>query len=447
MLPLLQHVLFPGAGEPLYLSKEMEGFFVSLSKFFPQKGGLAMLRRRNLCNVTFRLLIVFVLRQNLQAQEPPLQWLRITPNLEWEDDSSQQTPTTSGFIANIRIHPTSNTTQTEMSIAVHPLNPNVLLVGSNSSGWPTISYLSQGWYITTNAGTSWTGADTLPPHLRYPGGLSTCMSDPAVGIDRNGFLYFNALISDDCAYVWRLVMTKSTDNGATWSDFVTVAPPEYDPDKNHLAIDNTTGSGYIYAAFTDFAHLPRRIRFSRSTNGGQSWSTPKVISDGDELDQGVNLQVGRGGEVYAAWSNYIAVDFSVSHVSFARSTDRGATWSTVSNAVTNVRDLRAFMLYKGGNPIRVFSFPSMAVDTMRGWIYLVYPERVPNAGPDIKLVRSEDGGTNWSSPIRVNQDNTTRDQWYPWCAVDPSTGVLYIVYYDSRNFVNNDSAQVYVSYS
>ncbi len=395
------------------------------------------------------LAILFLFRGTVHAQEEDWRWSRIVPTGGEQGEIPIELPRVSGIVTNTRIHPTTTTTQSEMSIAVHPLNPNILFAGSNAAGSPTVTYISQGWYVSTNGGESWVGSDRLPPHLNHPGGLSNYMSDPAVGIDRNGVLHFNALLYDG---IWKLVVTRSTNTGDSWTNFAFITSTSAnDPDKNHLAIDNTSGtySGYVYSAYSEFVTSPFRIRFSRSTNAGQSWSTPAVISTGTYLDQGVNLQIGTNGEIYAAWSNYTSYP-TQSNISFNKSTNGGANWVGVSNAVTNVADLRGYLV-KGGYSIRVSSFPSMVVDhsntARRGWLYLVYPERVTSAGPDIKLIRSTNAGASWSSPVRVNQDNTTRDQWYPWCTVDPSTGVLYIVYYDSRNFTNNDSAQVYVTYS
>ena len=96
----------------------------------------------------------------------------------------------------------------------------------------------------------------------------------------------------------------------------------------------------------------------------------------------------------------------------------------------------------------------MAVDRStgpkRGWIYIVWAEKDvsrPDSTPDIMLIRSTDGGVSWSASRKVNQDNSGKDQWSPWIAVDPANGSLFIVYYDSRNFSQNDSAQVYISFS
>lgn len=46
------------------------------------------------------------------------------------------------------------------------------------------------------------------------------------------------------------------------------------------------------------------------------------------------------------------------------------------------------------------------------------------------MIRSTNGGTTWSTPVRVNNDalNNGKDQYYPWCAVDQSNGMLHIVF-------------------
>ncbi len=84
-------------------------------------------------------------------------------------------------------------------------------------------------------------------------------------------------------------------------------------------------------------------------------------------------------------------------------------------------------------------------------IYITWPQRgVAPAGsdPDIVLVKSTNGGTSWSSPIRVNDDplNNGKDQYYSWCTVDQSTGQLMLIFYDSRD-VANSQANVYMATS
>ena len=62
------------------------------------------------------------------------------------------------------------------------------------------------------------------------------------------------------------------------------------------------------------------------------------------------------------------------------------------------------------------------------------------------MARSTDGGTTWSSPIKVNDDNTTRHQFFVWSTIDPSTGHLWFVFYDRRNTTGAET-DVYVAKS
>lgn len=346
---------------------------------------------------------------------------------------------------NIRMHPSSITTQSEMSIATHPLSPDVVLAGANAVH-TAVTVGSQGWYHTTDGGVTWSGGDTLPTHTN----LALFMADPAVGIDLDGNLFFNALLYGGTSDV---IVARSTDNGVSWNQ--SAVPPDSGGfrDKNHMAIDINSGSPFenrLYTAYTDFGPFPGPVMFSRSTNRGVSFSVPTPISGGvgAEFAQGINLAVGPNGELYAAWSGYDVFPPVTTRLGFNKSTDGGVTWQGAVS-IGNVFDIRG-TLVKGGNSIRVNSFPSMAVDRsggpQHGWIYIVYAEKNPTT-PDIFLVRSTDGGATWSSPRQVNQDAGAKDQWFSWITVDPVTGHLYVVYYDSRNFSANDSAQVYISAS
>jgi photosystem II stability/assembly factor-like uncharacterized protein len=422
-----------------------------------------------LLRVLFLGVLITIVVGTLVAQQStqPERWSRIYPTGETVTRPPIQEPTLPATIPqgeprilrvqdgylridpNYRVHPNPIGTQSELSIATHPNNPNIVIGGSNAASWPTVSTLSQGWYITTNGGTSWYGSDTLPPHVIA--GLSNYTSDPAVGIDRNGNMYFNTLLYSSST--GDVVTTKSTNNGQTWGNFVAVPNPGPDEDKNHFIIDNNPSSpysGYLYTAYTEFGSSPNRLEFSRSTDGSATWSAPLVISSGGSADQGVNLQVGPNGELYATYTSYISYPSS-SNVGFNKSTDGGATWGTQTSAAGPIADIRGNFT-KGGYTIRVSSFPSMAVDKSfgpyRGWIYIFYPAQ-PGSNPDIYMVKSTNGGTSWSTPMKVNQntESSRRDQWYPWATVDPSTGHLYVVYYDSRNFANNDSTEVYMSRS
>ena len=69
-----------------------------------------------------------------------------------------------------------------------------------------------------------------------------------------------------------------------------------------------------------------------------------------------------------------------------------------------------------------------------------------NNNSDIYFSSSMDRGSSWSTPMRVNDDETETHQFLPWMSVDPITGFIYVVFYDRRNHEDN-STDVYLAYS
>src|SRR5262249_52904322 len=74
-------------------------------------------------------------------------------------------------------------------------------------------------------------------------------------------------------------------------------------------------------------------------------------------------------------------------------------------------------------------------------IYVVYNDdpKGPVDKADIFFTMSSDGGNTWSSPLRVNDDVTTTDQWQPAMALTPDGTHLFITWYDRQNDTANDS--------
>src|SRR5262249_14975596 len=52
---------------------------------------------------------------------------------------------------------------------------------------------------------------------------------------------------------------------------------------------------------------------------------------------------------------------------------------------------------------------------------------------DIYVRHSDDHGATWSAPVRVTDDQTANSQFLPKISLDPTTGDLAVVWYDSRN--------------
>jgi hypothetical protein len=89
---------------------------------------------------------------------------------------------------------------------------------------------------------------------------------------------------------------------------------------------------------------------------------------------------------------------------------------------------------------RTNAFPMVAVNPANSQdLYVVYDDVGKASGDkaDIYFTQSSNGGTSWSTPIKVNDDTTTHDQWQPALAVTPDGTHIFITWYDRRNDPNN----------
>lgn len=336
-------------------------------------------------------------------------------------------------IPNVRVSATGTSSPNETSIAINPLNPDIVVAGSN------ISY----FYWSTNRGATWSQKQ-MTSTLGVWG-------DPCLIYDHRGYLYYGHLSNPTVGYwIDRIVVQRSTNNGNTWNDGagVGLTPPK-EQDKEWLAADNHSPlyKGNIYMAWTEFDNYgsgatsdSSRIRFSRSTDAGLSWMPSIKISDrsGDCIDEDNTVEgavpaVGPNGEVYVAWTGPYGILFD-------RSLDGGQTFGTDKF----VSDHPGGWDFNIPGIYRCNGFPVTVCDTSRGQyrgnIYINWSDqRNGSNNTDIFIVRSTDGGDTWSQPIRVNDDNTSRHQFFNWLAIDQATGVLYCIFYDRRNTTLNNT--------
>jgi len=218
-------------------------------------------------------------------------------------------------------------------------------------------------------------------------------------------------------------------------------------DKEWLGVDlhSPLYKGNIYMTWTEFDNYgssspsdSSRIRFSRSTDRGLSWSNTITISDrsGDCIDEDNTVEgavpcVGPNGEVYVSWAGPLGLMFD-------KSTNGGTSWN-VDKFVTTIPggwDYAVPGIYRANG------LPVTACDTsqspFRGNIYINWTDQRNGTGnTDVFITKSTDGGNTWSSVKKVNDDNTTRHQFFTWMTIDQTTGILYFIFYDRRNTANN----------
>jgi hypothetical protein len=334
-------------------------------------------------------------------------------------------------------------TQSENSIFVDPSNNENVLNSNNSSSWngsTASTFYGANYFLTVDAGLSWDGYAT------GAGGVNT--GDPSTVINLDGSRMYVGFINKD----YGQGVSYSTNGGSSWTRVICGDAPSGLSavlDKNHLWIDNSLVSPYegtLYNAWTSFGDTnDGEIEIVRSNDGGLTWSDPIVISlevYAKTHNQGVNIQTGPNGDVYAVWSIYDTWPSDETAMGFAKSTDGGEQYLESSRIVENIRGVRSTSI---GKDQRKNSFPSMACDISTGPysgnLYIVWANvGVPGENSDadgihIFMIKSEDGGESWSNPTRVNQDplSEANTHYFPWMTCDPETGTLSVVFYDDRN--------------
>jgi len=346
----------------------------------------------------------------------------------------------------------TNVSESENSIFVDPSDSDHLLNSNNSTSWNGGSVgtlYGANSFLSEDAGLTWGGS------AQGAGGGNS--GDPTTAINLEGSRMYVNFISGSGG----MGIAYSTNNGSTWSSVAAAPNPGQLADKNHMWIDNSPSSSYegnIYIAWTAFGGgNSDDIEFVRSTNEGVNWSSKINISSGVNAgshNQGVNLQTGLNGEVYALWAIYDSWPQDEKAIGFAKSADGGATFAPATRIIDNIRGIRNTEV---GKNHRNNSFPVLAADisnsAFSGNLYAVWTNiGVPgvNSGSDadVYVIKSEDDGENWSDPIRINQDPTGQGKkhYFPWITCDPETGILSVIFYDDRN-VGSNQCEVYCANS
>jgi hypothetical protein len=189
-----------------------------------------------------------------------------------------------------------NSTQSENSIFVDPTDNDHVLQSNNSTQNPVGSLYGANYFYSYNFGSTWGGS------VQGAGGGNS--GDPATAISLSGRQYVGFIHDNGGQGV------SYSTNGTSWTSVIVDAGSGSSLlDKNHLWIDNSPTSPYegnVYVAWTDFGgSSDAEIEISYSSNNGLTYSTSQNISsaiNAGSHNQGVNLQTGPNGEVYAVWA-------------------------------------------------------------------------------------------------------------------------------------------------
>ena len=348
-----------------------------------------------------------------------------------------------------------------------------------------------GWSTSNDGGATWMHG-FLPGTTVYatPAGTYARISDPTIVYDAAHTTWLASSLAIDASTTGVAVLVnRSTDDGHTWSNPVVVSTATLGGfyDKDWIVCDNTASSpnyGHCYEEW-DLASSNDLILMSTSTDGGATWSAAQQTADnahglggqplaqpngnvvvpflavngtigaftssdgGNSWNSSVSIstqtdhaaagnfrtealpsaEIDKSGIVYVAWQDCrFESGCSANDIVMSTSTD-GTTWSTTTRVPIDAV----------GSGVDHF-IPGLGVDRATGGAtahlvltYYYYANAACSAATcqlSVGYVTSNDGGASWSTPVTVAGPMSL--SWLP-----TTTGGSMVGDYISTSFVGN----------
>src|SRR6266581_9406333 len=350
---------------------------------------------------------------------------------------------------NVNITPDVNRQVVEPAIAVDPRNPNIIVAGAEDrrlvpQGGCSSSACGHTWggyYRSTDGGLTWSSrlvpgfrGDTSPDGLASPLRQFGHIGHVSVVFDRSGNVYYSGfvvMLDDSGSFIFssmRIAVAKFANDGADYVGATVLSSgPGWMP---RIAVDTSDGpnDGNVYVTFLNAESFGYKELFTRSTDGGLSFSKP-ISTPGSGLP--VAPAVDPAGNVFVESAHCTGNSLQCSSDASAtilvtESTDGGLTFGQ-SVVVAAIKPDPTPL---PGNSFKGIAFTGISWDITAdaNGVYIVWDD-FGMGDSNVLLIRSTDGGLTWDSPVRVN-DVAQGQQFFSHVAV--SGGIISVIWYDSR---------------
>lgn len=371
--------------------------------------------------------------------------------------------------------------EVEPWVDVHPTNPNIMAANWQQDRWFNGGARANVGAISVDGGTTWSEV-RFPGVTQCDGGPWDRASDPWLSFSPNGDLHVMHLVLDIETVPGKPGgfgpngMAAQKIESSAFADGIIDPSEVSDPiliafedngedlhDKNSMTAD-PFDSNVVYAVW-DFLDLPAGAAinpdrgvfggglgfkgaalFSRTTDGGQTWSKPKVLYNPGGVNQTIGNQivVDDQGVLYDFFNEILnfrndegGSQFEF-NLSFKRSTNQGERWLPAGRPVRVAKIIEAPVRDPDTNePHRTADVLfDVAADLNNGNLYAVWQDSRFTGRSALAFTMSTDGGATWNAPVRIDQTpqtGTANDQAFLPSVDVADDGTVGVTYYDFRN--------------
>jgi hypothetical protein len=231
-----------------------------------------------------------------------------------------------------------------------------------------------------------------------------------------------ALASDEALnIVWsdanepgqRAIFVRSTDQGGSFTDPFVVSGSSTSAFDPEIAIDSTDAINIVWQDEDSGASA---IMFARSTDGGQTFSTPAKVSTGAGRAIEARIAADSKGRLNVVW---VDESSGSAQAYYSRSTDNGQSFSDPMNV--------------SADPDADIHKPVVAVFNDRVYVAFQNGDLFGEDSGDrqVFLATSEDGGLTFGSPRQVSKADGQCGRAHSPAMVVDSEGLLHIVWIDA----------------
>jgi hypothetical protein len=323
----------------------------------------------------------------------------------------------------------------ETWIEINPTNPDNIVGAWIQDAAPVTRGHVAG--VSLDGGATWESV-VIPGISRCSGGDIESASDPWLAFAANGELYSVALSHPEVNDPGRsaIMVNKSVDGGLSWSDPITIveANPPQSVDKPSITAD-PRDECIVHVGWTRFEGLLTNTFVSRTTDCGQTWSTPTLVF----IQPGNGIQV-----VVASDGTVLAFLGTFQKILLKQSSDGGMTWSEDPGTVVE-REYAEPTTPDGDTAVRSAGrLFDVAVDRTTGGLSVVWEQVFDETAPvQVAFSYSDDGGTTWSAAIRVDQtpssESALLEQAFIPAVETSGDGTIGITYYSFENDTVGDA--------